>query len=203
MPKMKWYGVIGVIILAMTAGCSDSHGASGGKPDESAGCGKVSVDRWAATDTRNPDEPAVRLPQPADWKRVNWPDENVRLLIRDDNLGKQLPPSVVVTIADATGKAPNPQALIDTARNNINASAPTDLSEKPATVCGFQGATFTYKSAAGAPAARAIKTIVVPVQHANKLFHVVVTAQAGDAGDDAYAGDARTILTGMEIKAPA
>jgi hypothetical protein len=43
---------------------------------------------------------------------------------------------------------------------------------------------------------------VVTPHYDNKLFDVVVTAQAGDAGDQAYLPGAQTILTGMEIKAP-
>jgi hypothetical protein len=192
---MKWIAVIGVGIIAVAAGCSS------GASERTTGCGQVSVDRWAEAGATSPEEPAVRLPQPPDWKRVNWPDADVRLLLRDDKLGERLPPSVLVMITDETGRAPNPQAVVDTVRNNINRAAPTELSETPGTVCGFEGATFTYKSANGAPVTRAMKTVVIVPHYDNRLFHVVVTAQAGDAGDAAMR-DAQTILTGMEIKAP-
>jgi hypothetical protein len=73
-----------------------------------------------------------------------------------------------------------------TAGCSSNAGAPATASAKDAYGCG----------------AVSVKTVVVAPEYDNKRFDVVVTAQAGDAGDDAYLHDAQTILTGMEIKAP-
>jgi hypothetical protein len=202
-PNMKWCGAFGVIVVAMAAGCSADHPSSTPTGAASYGCGQVSADRWADVAPRSADEPTLRLPQPPNWKRVNWADANApRLVLRDDNVGTQLSPSVVVTITDMTGHAPNPQAVIDTERNNVNSVGATDVTDTRGTVCGFAAGTFAYKTDRGAPAARAVKTVAMAPQYNNKLFDVVVTVQAGDAGDQAYLSDAQTILTGMEIKAP-
>ena len=198
---MKWFAVIAVVIS--TAGCSAGHGPAPA-PEGTYGCGQVSVDRWAAAAVRNPDEPTMRLPQPPDWKRVNSPDYNVaRLVMHDDSVGKMLSPSLVVWITDVTGRMQGPQAVIDAERSNITKVGATDISDLAGKVCDFQATTFSYTSANGAPGPRAVKTVVITPQYNDKLFDVVVTMQAGDAGGDTYLHDAQTILTGMEIKAPA
>jgi hypothetical protein len=124
-------------------------------------------------------------------------------MLRNDNLGNRLAPSVVVTVTEDTGRVPSAQAIIDAERDNINHSGATDLADTPGSVCGFTATTFTYKSDRGASAPRSVRAVVVAPEYDNKLFDVVVTAQAGDAADQAYLPDAQTILTGMEIKAPA
>jgi hypothetical protein len=206
---MKWSGAMAMVILAMTAGCSADHGAPAASSTSAAtaqggyGCGQVSVDRWAVTDSRSPDEPTIRMPQPPDWKRVIGVDSDaVRLVLRDDGSGGQLWPSIVVTVTDATGRAQTPQAVIDTERNNVTISGATGIADTHSTVCGFQAGTFSYTSAQGAPAARAVKTVVVAPQYNNKLFDVAITVQDGDSPSPTYLRDAQTILTGMQIKAP-
>ena len=207
---VKWSDVVGVVVVvAVAAACSSGHGTSSSPSTSAAaqaqyGCGQVSVDRWAAADNKSPDEPTLRLPQPPDWKivRVSDPTVNNRLILRDDRLGTRLAPSVIVSISEVTAQAPNPQAVIDTERNNVNQSGATDIAATAGTVCGFQASTLTYKTDRGAPVPRAVKAIVVAPEYNGKVFDVVVTAQAGDAGD-AYLPDTQTMLTGMEIKAPA
>jgi hypothetical protein len=206
---MKWSGVMAMVVLAMTAGCSADHGtpaassSSGAAAQGGYGCGEVSVDRWAATDPRSADEPTVRMPQPPDWKRVTGMDSDlVRLILRDDSVGGQLSPSIVVTITDATGRAQTPQAVIDTERNNVTISGATGIADTPGAVCGFQAGTFAYTSAQGAAAARSVKTVVVAPQYNNKLFDIAITVQDGDSPNPTYARDAQTILAGMQIKVP-
>jgi hypothetical protein len=61
----------------------------------------------------------------------------------------------------------------------------------------------TYTSSQGAPAPRAVTTVVVAPQQANKLFDVGVILQAGDSNSPAYTRDVQTILSGMKITTPA
>jgi hypothetical protein len=199
---VKCLGLVGVVAIVLTSACSADKAASAAAPG--TGCGGQSVTKWAAIDPKSPDEPAVRLPQPTDWKRVNWQDmQSVRLMLRNDSLGKLVPPSVAVAIDDATGRAADPQAVIDAERAKLKQPEVTDISDSTAKVCGFTATTFSYRSGQGAQGPRLVKTVVIVPQYNNKMFDVVVTAQAGDAGDDALLTDAQSILAGMEIKAPA
>jgi hypothetical protein len=203
---MKWSGVIGIVVLAAAAACSADRGTptSTTPPRPAAyGCSQVSVDRWVAAEAQNADEPNISMPQPPDWKHVvGMNSDLVRLILRDDNLGGESPPSVVITVTDATGRAQTPKDVIDAERKNVTVSGATSIADVPGTVCGFPSRTLTYTTAQGAPAPRPVTTVVVAPQYNNKLFDVVVTTQAADSANPAYVRDTQIMLTGLQIKAP-
>ena len=198
---MKWYAVVGIVVLAMMAGCTSDPAPTA--REGTYGCGPVSVDKWAAADPKTPDEPTLRLPQPPNWKRVNFADSAVtHLMVRDDNAGTEPLPSVDVWVADRTGRAQSPQAVFDTERNGLNTSGATDIADVTGTVCGFQSHTFNYQINLGAATPGKVQSVVVAPQYNDKLFEVKITVQNGNSGNQGDVKDTQTILTGLELKAP-
>ena len=151
-------------------------------------------------------EPQLAIPQPAGWERNTMLDSQlIRFaLVNKSLIANRFAPTVVVTLESAAG-AHDARKLFEQSRSAlVTMGGATDLSVKPATLCGQPAEIVEYVgNAMGKLAAHPATVLAVVMQAGGTTYLVTVTIQTTDADNPTYRRDAETILTGFTLLAPA
>lgn len=157
-------------------------------------------------ESRNDNEPQLRIPRPAGWERFTKLDSEILrfALANRDLVANQFAPNVVVTL-EHTPDA-DPQMIFDQTRDNVvRMAGAQDMAVKAGTLCGLPAETVTYVAAAMGPAtpARPISALQVVTRTGGQTYLVTATMQTTQPDNPTYQRDVETILTGLQVLPPA
>lgn len=164
------------------------------------------VDAQLATvDSRNPDEPVLKVPQPDGWERTTMMDsELIRFAMANPALGTpEFAPTAVVTLESGPGNE-DPEVVFSSQRDALESGlGATDISVESHTLCGLPAETIHYQMPPMGLVAPHPAMVTAAVLHTDDMTYVAaVTVQTTDPANPAYQRDAETILSGFQMLPP-
>jgi Probable lipoprotein LpqN len=197
-----------MIVVVAATGCSQvvtgtAQRVSSGQASGPAACTKVDAplqDIPAGGGT----EPKLRVPQPANWKRVSRMNRGIiRYVMGNPKLfSNMFTPNIVVTLEKAS--VLDAQTIFaDNERRLRKRTEVSDLASSPGTLCGLPADTVTFHgSRIMSRGQRSVTTLVVVAGVGSRQYVVTVTAQTADPDNPTYDKDVKTVMRGLQVLAP-
>jgi hypothetical protein len=172
-------------------------------------CPFFAAARWVDVPTKDPNEPRLRIPQPAGWERVEgFDNDEVRMVLRNDALGNGThAPTITILVEEGPASVTTADQLLHAEVQNLDEQGFTNIAETPATVCGFAAKKVTFidppsDTARGKLPARPTTVVMAAPNFDGHLWGAGVLIQA--TSDDAtFTADLNTVLAGFQILSPA
>jgi hypothetical protein len=164
------------------------------------------VDAQLATvESRSPDEPVLKIPQPDGWERTTMMDsELIRFAMSNASLGTpDFAPTAVVTLESGPGLE-DPEVVFANQRDALESGlGATDIKATDETLCGLPAEKVTYQMPPMGPVAPHPAMVMAAVFHSeDTTFVAAVTVQTTDPQNPGYQNDAEKILSGFQILPP-
>jgi hypothetical protein len=149
-------------------------------------------------------EPVLRIPAPANWKRITTLDSAViRYVMRNDSLAADgLAPTAVVTVESHRGRI-SPEKFFAEQRRQVSQLGVTGLSLTDTTLCGLPAVRGHYMSPLmGTAEPRRADLLSAVMFTKGRTYGVAVTVQSADADDPVFQRESAEILDGFQMLPP-
>ncbi|MDY6996363.1 MAG: LpqN/LpqT family lipoprotein [Actinomycetota bacterium] len=172
--------------------------AAGGQPDNCRTVDAPLVDIPSSEE----DEPRLRIPVPAGWKRNSMMDSQIIrfAIVAEDLTADGFSTNAVVTLESARGSTETPEEIFEQNRDSlVRMMGASDLSVESNTTCGLPSETTDYTAPPMGMAPERPVIMHAVVAEGDITYLATLTIQTTEPDDPDYQRDAQEIVDGFQV----